>query len=139
MTIKIADLMQESVVTTSPESSLGEVRRMMSEADISSVPVVDSGNEVVGIVTTSDLAEDYDDGTRISELLGEHVYTVPAYNPVHIAARVMRNHHIHHVVVTHEQKVVGIVSSFDLLKLVEDHRFVMKNPPTPPTHDTGRQ
>ena len=25
---------------------------------------------------------------------------------------------------------VGILSAFDLLKLVEDHRFTMKNPPT---------
>ena len=42
----------------------------------------------------------------------------------------MRNHHIHHLVVTHEQKVVGMISAFDLLKLVESHRFVAKNPPT---------
>ena len=43
----------------------------------------------------------------------------------------MRNHQIHHLVVTHEQKIVGVLSAFDLLKLVEDHRFVMKNPSTP--------
>ena len=34
------------------------------------------------------------------------------------------------LVVTHEQKVVGILSSFDLLKLVEGHRFVAKAGPT---------
>jgi hypothetical protein len=34
-------------------------------------------------------------------------------------------------VVTHEKKVVGILSSFDLLKLVEEHRWVPKNPPSP--------
>ncbi len=48
-----------------------------------------------------------------------------------IAARIMRNHGIHRVVVTHEHKVVGMLSAFDLLKLVEDHRYVAKNPPTP--------
>ena len=58
------------------------------------------------------------------------VYVVPQYDDVSIAARVMRNHRIHHVVVTHEKKIVGILSAFDLLKLVEDHRFSMKNPPT---------
>jgi signal-transduction protein with cAMP-binding, CBS, and nucleotidyltransferase domain len=42
----------------------------------------------------------------------------------------MRNHRIHRVVVTHEQKVVGIISAFDLLALVEDHRWVAKNPPS---------
>ena len=61
----------------------------------------------------------------------EKVYTVPKYDDVSTAARVMRNHHIHRVVVTHEQAVVGVLSSFDLLKLVEGHRFVAKNAPTP--------
>jgi signal-transduction protein with cAMP-binding, CBS, and nucleotidyltransferase domain len=42
----------------------------------------------------------------------------------------MRNHHIHHLVVTHENEIVGVLSSFDLLQLVEDHRFAIKNPPT---------
>ena len=42
----------------------------------------------------------------------------------------MRNHKIHRVVVTHEQKVVGILSAFDLLKLVENHRFTAKGAPT---------
>jgi len=56
---------------------------------------------------------------------------VTKYDDVSTAARVMRNHKIHRVVVTHEQKVVGVISAFDLLKLVEDHRFVAKNAPTP--------
>jgi CBS domain-containing protein len=113
MSIKIADVMKKSVVTTVPHKSLGHVREIMAKAKISSVPVVNTENEPVGIVTTSDLAAGHDEGTPISQILGEHVHTVPAYNPVHVAARVMRNHHIHHVVVTHEQKVVGIVSSID--------------------------
>ena len=40
---------------------------------------------------------------------------------------------------THEQKVVGLVSSFDLLKLVEEHRFTMKNPPAAPKRRPKRQ
>ena len=51
---------------------------------------------------------------------------MPQYNDASIAARIMRKNKIHHVVVTHEKKVVGLISSFDLLKLVEGHRFVMK-------------
>jgi CBS domain-containing protein len=139
MNAKIADVMQKSVVTTVPHKSVGHVRDLMAKAKISSVPVVDSENEVVGIVTTSDLAKGHDEGTPVSRILGDHVYTVPAYNPVHIAARIMRNHHIHHVVATHEKKVVGIVSSFDLLKLVEDHRFVMKNPSSPRKREQKRK
>ena len=42
--------------------------------------------------------------------------------------------HAGRVVVTDERKVVGILSAFDLLKLVEDHRFQMKQAPTPGKH-----
>jgi signal-transduction protein with cAMP-binding, CBS, and nucleotidyltransferase domain len=45
----------------------------------------------------------------------------------------MRNHNLHHVVVTDEKKIVGLLSSFDFLRLIEEHRFVMKNAPTEST------
>jgi CBS domain-containing protein len=63
--------------------------------------------------------------------MSEDVTVVPAYNNVDVAARIMRKHKIHHVVVTHEKKVVGIISSFDLLRLIEGHRFVAKDAPKP--------
>ena len=55
------------------------------------------------------------------------------FDDVSVAARVMSNHKIHRVVVTHERKVVGMLSAFDLLKLIEGHRFVAKNAPTSST------
>ena len=64
--------------------------------------------------------------------MSEPVFTVPRYGQPHLAARIMRNHHIHHVVVTEGKKVVGIVSAYDLLRLVEEHRYVEKGAPTPP-------
>ena len=63
--------------------------------------------------------------------MSDDVTVVPAYNNVEVAARIMRKRKIHHVVVTHEKKVVGIISSFDLLKLIEGHRFVAKDAPKP--------
>ncbi|MCF8245810.1 MAG: CBS domain-containing protein [Saprospiraceae bacterium] len=130
MNIKIADIMHKSVVTTVPHKSLGHVRDIMANNHISSVPVVNSENEVVGIITISDLVKGHDDGTPVSKIMPTQVFSVPAYSDVHVAARIMRNHHIHHLVVTHENEIVGVLSSFDLLQLVEDHRFVYKNPPS---------
>ncbi len=133
MNVKIADLMREQVITAQPHHTLDYVREMMNRNKINVIPIVGSDNELRGIISTSDFLDDVKGGTPVSQVMTEKVYNVPQYDDVHIAARVMRNHHVHHVVVTHEQKVVGILSSFDLLKLVEDHRFVMKGAPTPPT------
>jgi signal-transduction protein with cAMP-binding, CBS, and nucleotidyltransferase domain len=91
------------------------------------------------MVTTTDLVADTPADVPVAQIMTRDVLTVPRYADVHVAARVMRNHHVHHLVVTHEHRVVGIVSSFDLLRLVEDHRFVMKNGPTESTRRPPRR
>ena len=130
MNAQVHDLMTESVVTTGRNSSIEEVRRLMEEHGVGAIPVVDQAGQPVGIVSSTDLLRDVDPGSPVEMVMTDGVYTVPKYDDVSIAARVMRNHKIHRVVVTHEKKVVGVLSSFDLLKLVEGHRFVAKDPPT---------
>jgi CBS domain-containing protein len=129
MNAKIKDLMAEQVVAAQPHHTVDHLRGLMERNKISAVPVVGPDGEAVGIVTSTDLIADLKGGTPVSQIMSERVYAVPAYNDVHVAARVMRKHKIHHVVVTHEKEVVGIVSAFDLLQLVEEHRFVMKGAP----------
>ena len=139
MNVKVHDLMTESVVTAQPHMTVEHVRGLLENNKISSLPVVDSEARPVGIVSATDLAHDLKAGAPVSKLMTEKVYTVPKYEDVSIAARVMRNHKIHHVVVTHEQAVVGVLSAYDLLKLVEDHRYVAKNPPTPSKRKSARK
>ncbi len=131
MNVKVHDLMTKSVVTTQPHVPVAHVRTLLERNKISAVPVVDAEGQPVGIVSAADLVADPNPSSPVSSVMTEKVYTVPQYDEVSTAARVMRNHKIHRVVVTHEQKVVGMLSSFDLLKLVEGHRFVAKNAPTP--------
>ena len=130
MNIKVSELMTGSVVTTQQHKSVEHVRALLERNDLSAVPVVDSNQQAIGIVSATDLLSNLKPNSPISTIMTEKVYTVPQYDDVSTAARVMRNHKIHRVVVTHEQRVVGVLSSFDLLKLVEDHRFVEKNPPS---------
>lgn len=130
MNVKVAELMSESVLTAQPHQTVEHIRQVLDRNNISSVPVVDSDDQPVGVISATDLAHDLKAGSPISNIMTKKVYVVPMYEDVSIAARVMRNHNIHHLVVTHEKKVAGILSTFDLLKLVEGHRYVAKNPPT---------
>jgi CBS domain-containing protein len=102
----------------------------MKKNKVSAVPIVSTDGEPLGIVSATDLLPELNESTPVGKLMTQKVYTIPKYEEVSIAARMMRNHRIHRVVVTHEKKVVGIISAFDLLKLVEDHRYVQKNAPT---------
>ena len=126
----VAAMLQLVVRRFVKHATVEHVRGLLERNRIGAIPVVDSEGEAVGIVSATDLAADLKPASPISQIMTEKVYTVTQYDDVSIAARVMRNHKIHRVVVTHEKKVVGVLSSFDLLKLVEGHRFVLKNPPT---------
>ena len=139
MNAKIADLMVSPVMTTTPHQKMGHVKKVLRDNNASCMPVVDSDGAPVGIITASDLLQDHPENAPVSEYMTEKVYTVPQYNDVSIAARIMRNHRIHHVIVTHDKQVVGIISSYDLLKLVEDHRFVMKNAPDVSNKKVGKR
>jgi len=139
MNVTISDLLIEQVIAATPAQTVGQVRHTMRERGVNCMPIVDSQQQPVGIVTATDLLQDFPVDKPISEIMTEKVYTVTRYSDVSLAARIMRNHSIHHVIVTEEKKVVGIISSYDLLKLVEEHRFVMKNPPTTSKKSGGRR
>lgn len=122
--------MATNVIVTSPHKSIEHVKNVMKTNKISAVPVVNPQNEPLGIITSNDFSQVLNNQSPISTLLHEsHLYQIPAYNNVDVAAKIMLKHHVHHLVVTHEGKLVGIISSFDLLKLIDEKRFVMKNPP----------
>ena len=126
----IDQLMTSRVMMATPHQTAGHIRKVIREHGVSAMPVVGPDGEAVGVVTATDLLDEHGDATPISTFMSRKVYTVPRYDQPHVAARVMRNHHLHHVIVTENKRVVGMVSSFDLLRLVEDHRFTMKQPPT---------
>lgn len=139
MNVKVKDLMHEQVVTAQPHQTIAHVRDVLERNRIHAVPVVDGEGRPVGIVSSSDLLGDPKDGAPISSIMTAPVYTVPAYDDVSTAARVMRNHQIHRVIVTDERRVIGVLSAFDLLQLVEERRFVMKQPPTASTRKGSRR
>ena len=130
MNAKVRDLMTESVITVESDATIDRVRRILQRNKVGALPVVDPDGQPVGIVSATDLVPSLEGDSAVSAIMTEKVYTVPKYDDVSVAARIMRNHKIHRLVVTHEQRVVGMITTFDLLELVQGHRWVPKNPPS---------
>lgn len=139
MKVKVAELMAGNVLTVQASDSVARARELVRDHDIGAIPVATPEGEAIGIVSVKDLVGELDGQTQIAEIMSAPVYTIPQYNDVHHAARLMRNHNVHHVVVTHEKQIVGILSAFDLLKLVEEHRFTSKSAPSPSKRAPKRQ
>ena len=131
MNAKVQDLMVEQVVTAAPTDRVADARDLMKREHIHAVPIVDSEEQLVGIVSSADLAQVVDGSLPLRRVMTGSPLTIPAYEDISTAARLMRKRRIHHLAVTHEKKIVGIISSLDLLQLVEEHRFTVKQPPTP--------
>lgn len=127
MTVKVQDLMQPNVIFATANQPVDHLKKIFEKNKISSLPVVDSDEVVIGVVTHKDLMHAEAGNQQAREFMTTEVYTIPAYEKTEIAARIMRNHKIHHLIVTEDKKLVGIISSFDLLKLVEGKRYVPKN------------
>ena len=127
--VRVQDLMVGMVMTTTAHQTVGHIRQLMNKHRVHAMPVVDPDGHPVGIVTSADLLGDLSEAKPIGQLMTRKVFTVPQYEDPAIAARIMRNHRIHHVIVTHEGRVCGILSSFDLLGLLEDRRYVYKQRP----------
>jgi len=138
MNVKVHDLMVRSVITTTAHRSVGHAKDLMKKHGIHMLPVTNSDGEPTGVVSSTDLLDQKSDERPLGQIMTRKIYTIPEYDGAHIAARVMRNHRIHHLVVTHEGRVTGVLSSFDLLALVEDHRFQIRNAPTEARRTRGR-
>ncbi len=53
--LRVEKIMTRQPVTISPEATIGEAAKLMLEKKISGLPVVDNQNQVIGIITESDI------------------------------------------------------------------------------------
>ena len=129
MDVKVADVMVPRVLVAMPTDKVSYIREVMRGKGIHAVPVIDEESRPAGIVTSTDLMDEPRGDLEVADIMTKDVITVPQFDPVHVAARMMRSNAVHHLVVTHEGEIVGILSSFDLLKVIEKHEFGIGDAP----------
>jgi CBS domain-containing protein len=129
MNVKVADVMAPRVLVAMPTDKVSYIREVMRGQGIHAVPVIDEESRPAGIVTSTDLMDEPRGDLEVADIMTMDVITVPQNDPVEVAASVMRNNRVHHLVVTHEGEIAGILSSFDLLKVIEEYGFEVGNSP----------
>ncbi len=110
----IEDVMTIEPVVIGPNDKLGRARDLMLTLGIHALPVESSG-EVVGLVTSSDLVDDWPDDESVSTVMTSIPYTIGAEASLVEAAAYMVEQRVHHLLVVRGAEVAGIVSSLDLL------------------------
>jgi CBS-domain-containing membrane protein/PII-like signaling protein len=136
----VADVMTRDVARVRPDSLIGEVVVLLIDRALRALPVVDSGEHVIGIITDGDLLAR--GGTSLSvgllralpapdrpptpgdsarDVMTPNPATLAAATPLAQAAAAMANHNRKRLpVVDAEGRLVGMVSRSDLLKTVAE-------------------
>ena len=96
----VASIMTTAVQTVRTSDVIGPVRDLMLDRGIGCVPVVDDHGALRGIITSSDLVEEWAPQMGVQTVMSGEVVTVPPHRSVAEAARQMAMRHVHHLVVT---------------------------------------
>jgi CBS domain-containing protein len=137
--------MVRAVVTTSPDTTVEKLARLMINLRISGVPVLDGDGRLVGIVTEGDLLRRAETGTerhrsrwselfssnsrlaaeyikshakRVADLMTREVVSIDEMATLAEIADLLETKQIKRVPVVHDGRIVGIVSRADLLQVL---------------------
>jgi CBS domain-containing protein len=121
MTPFIAKLIERSCVTTRADCPLDDLIAILAGRRIGTVVVVDRDHQVIGIVSERDIIRHLSTGGTTADTLTKNIMTskvITVENNVTSAQlmQLMTEHRIRHVPITHDGKLVGIVSIGDVVK-----------------------
>ena len=109
------------VTTTAPDATVRHVANQLVCHHFSGMPVTDSEEKVIGVVTEADIIRVLLDGEDLSKITADDVMsrqpiTLEAEADISEAMELLTDHRIVRVPVTHKGKLVGIVSRSDVIR-----------------------
>jgi CBS domain-containing protein len=116
-------LMQRAIETLDSRETVSATARVMTQKRIGSVFVKEAG-EIVGIVTETDIVRKALAGrlnpttSPVGSLLNFPLLDIDLNRSIRDACEIMANQHVRHLVVRDRQKIVGVISIRDLVKIV---------------------
>lgn len=147
--MRAKDVMTTKLTTVSPGNSVKRAAQTMLDCGVSGLPVVDDNAHLVGIISEGDLLSrtELDSGRfaagdqgaafaeqrarayvkshswNVGDVMTPSVVAVDEDTPIGRVAALMEEHGIKRVPVTHEGKLVGIVSRRDLVRAIVAAKF----------------
>ncbi len=115
------------VVSISPEATVYEALELMADKDVGAVLVMD-GDKLLGIFSERDYARKCilrnrrSKETKVKELMTSNVFTISPSASINEAMELMTKHHIRHLPVVENGKVVGVISIGDVVKAVIENQ-----------------
>jgi CBS domain-containing protein len=128
--LRCRDIMTTDVIACRPDSNLREIARVMRKEDTGAIPVVDSKDKVIGIVTDRDIVvrilADKDknlDSCTVNDAMTDDVFSVRPNDRVVDVIRKMGDKQVRRMIVTDDNgRLRGIISMGDIATEAEYDR-----------------
>jgi CBS domain-containing protein len=126
MTVHIETIMSTGISCATPDYSLNELEMLMDKQGIRCVPVIEANGKCVGVVSILDLLHwrlakpHFGENVMAKDIITQPFESVEAGSSVEQAIEIMVSKNVHHLVVENMGKLVGILSTMDLLQNVYD-------------------
>ncbi|MDR9501057.1 MAG: CBS domain-containing protein [Desulfurivibrionaceae bacterium] len=116
----LSEIMAENITVVDVDDTLEDVECILAGHKYSCVPVLDPDGHCFGIITSNDILKSHMlrrnmKQVRAWEICSHLLIEVDPSLSVHDAAILMIKNNIHHLVVSQNADIRGIVSSIDLL------------------------
>lgn len=118
----ISSMMVEQTTSVDMDATIDEVEATLRASGVSALPVTErTHGTVVGLISARDLVRFHSEKKDPAAI---HAWEVCTYKPVEVApdvpvsevARLMVTQGVHHVVVTEDKEIRGIVSALDFVR-----------------------
>jgi CBS domain-containing protein len=116
--MELADLMNTSVLSVPPDTTLAEVAHRMVDHDTGAACVIED-DKLIGVISERDLlrvlAQGFDPDLTVRDRMVAHVLTASSTTGLPEAMAIMVDGHFRHLPVVDHGRVIGMVSMRDLM------------------------
>ena len=127
--VTVSDYMSTKLITFRPEQHMDEVINTLLKYKISGGPVVNSENELVGVISEGDCMKEvvrgkYNNMPNLNGVVAEHmtsnVISIPPETNIFDAAKMFLDKRIRRFPVVNHGKLVGQISQKDIMRAVHN-------------------
>lgn len=120
MTTLVQDIMKKVVLSIDASMAVIDAAKMMDDASVGAIVVIQE-NIAVGIITERDIvkrvvAKGKPSQMNVKEVMSPNLVVINPNNTVLDLAQLMKERQIHRVPVVKDGRLIGMVTSFDLVR-----------------------
>jgi Predicted transcriptional regulator, contains C-terminal CBS domains len=120
--VQVKNIISRKLIALKPSMTLKEASQILYKEGIRGAPVLDENEKTLGILTTADIIKAFFEGNyeaKVSDYMKTNVISIGDEDDIMTAIRKMLIYNVGRLLVlSRNQKVVGIVTRTDILKTI---------------------